>query len=822
MLKSLFHLLSTITLLATTLLLASPGAAQSVSDGLSITVQAGFDGYYKEKVWTPVTIRLENNGASLEGTLEVTLDDYTQPDVVYRYPIVLPTVSRKEINLAIYPETSARAVQVTLLSGRKVLGKAEATLRSMSATDPLFGVLSASPSAFNLLADLDNLAEYSGTAVVAQLDAATFPTRGSALEALNVIVLNDVDTNGAAPLSPAQVQALGEWTAAGGRLVIAGGASWQKTTAGLEASGLLPLLPKSDQILGDLQPVQSYTHQSQPDVSPLATPDQGVVVASGALQDQANVLAGAAVGSQSIPLVVQKDYGAGSVFFLAFDPTLEPFASWAGSVDFYRQLLGTPLNKPTWLQGFRDWYSANNAAQSMPGIRLPSSIFICGLLVLYIAILGPLNYIFLRVLKRREMGWISLPLTVMGCSILVFVAGTILRSGGPVVSRLSMVQIWPGVGTAHVDSLVSLYSPNRAGYELELPAPAFIHRLPTDPPTPNQALTYAQDSEKMRVSDLHLDSGSLAPFAVETTAPAPHLEVTTQLALENGHVLLSGEVTNQSELTLETTVVHTPAGSDDLGTLAPGQTLPINLTLDAQAITSQGMPTPLPMPSLSYPIRLNSSGPDALIGQILGTTDYYNDREAYRRYQMVFSALGGYNQTIINIGGLYLTAWSNTAPYDLTLPGDTFRSQDTTLYIVQLKPTLFITGSTLDLPPGLFSRHIIENTLYSGVPYYIYSGQYLIFEDTPIVPLPFTHATSLQVNLVNSMASGAIQDISLSLWDNTSGQWELYENPTWGPNLVDDPARFISPQGGVRVKIEGISAQGTQVENIEISLVMER
>ena len=106
----------------------SPGNAQSEQDGLSMTVQAGFEGYYKVNTWMPVTIRLENQGANIEGVLEVSLDDYTQPDVVYRYPIELPTTSRKEINLTVYPEVNARAVQVKLLSGKQVLGRAEAVI----------------------------------------------------------------------------------------------------------------------------------------------------------------------------------------------------------------------------------------------------------------------------------------------------------------------------------------------------------------------------------------------------------------------------------------------------------------------------------------------------------------------------------------------------------------------------------------------------------------------------------------------------------------------------------------------------------------------
>ena len=79
----------------------SLGAAQSTPEGLSITVQAGFEGHYKENTWLPVTVRLENTGAPIQGVLEITLDDYIQPDVVYRYPVELPTTSRSSARFGV-------------------------------------------------------------------------------------------------------------------------------------------------------------------------------------------------------------------------------------------------------------------------------------------------------------------------------------------------------------------------------------------------------------------------------------------------------------------------------------------------------------------------------------------------------------------------------------------------------------------------------------------------------------------------------------------------------------------------------------------------
>ena len=60
----------------------------------------------------------------------------------------------------------------------------------------------------------------------------------------------------------------------------------------------------------------------------------------------------------------------------------------------------------------------------MPALALPSIEGLLLLLLGYIVLIGPINYLVLRRLDRREWAWVTMPLLVVG-----FTAGAPTRIG---------------------------------------------------------------------------------------------------------------------------------------------------------------------------------------------------------------------------------------------------------------------------------------------------------------------------------------------------------------------------------------------------------
>jgi hypothetical protein len=151
---------------------------------------------------------------------------------------------------------------------------------------------------------------------------------------------------------------LSNWLANGGRLIVTGGPSWQKTAAGLEQ--YLPLELSSSKNLGSLQELVSFTGSQKP----LAEPEHSFPISSGELKAGAVVLA----EQDGIPLVIRNQYGLGDVFYLTFDPALEPLRNWDGMPDLYRTMLAYQFDQPGWTSGFKYWEMAQEASASMPGM----------------------------------------------------------------------------------------------------------------------------------------------------------------------------------------------------------------------------------------------------------------------------------------------------------------------------------------------------------------------------------------------------------------------------------------------------------------------
>ena len=104
----------------------------------------------------PVRVQLENNGAVIDGRVEVVLPRPNGGQVTYRYPINLPTQSRKEITLYLSPQQYTSRLQVAVIDqAEQTIAHQELPLKSADTTDRLFGVIADQASAFNALMEID-------------------------------------------------------------------------------------------------------------------------------------------------------------------------------------------------------------------------------------------------------------------------------------------------------------------------------------------------------------------------------------------------------------------------------------------------------------------------------------------------------------------------------------------------------------------------------------------------------------------------------------------------------------------------------------------
>lgn len=817
--------------------------AQTIASGVTLSASAGFGGNFRPYTWLPVRIHLENSGPAVQGGfVQARFTDISDIEA-YTMPLDLPTGARKDVTLLVYSPSYGYQIEVAFFgSGSNGTNERKAVhlvnVNSRNPSDYIFGIIASTPSALN---PLSLLKPVGGDTLVTNLNISEIPDESFALASLNMLIFADVDTS---LLSQRQMDALSKWVFNGGRLVVCGGAGWQKTSAGLQS--LLPFQPSGLQENHDWSALNELTTANLGE-SPnqVAQQLQGTaLIATGKIvsiqspflaSSNSSVLASSETlaASGSLPLAVRQRMGSGEVVFLTFDPQKPPFNNWSGIESVYRAWFGSQKEIPNWAMGFNDWYNATNAAQTLPNVTIPSVTLVCGFLFVYMLALGPVNFIILRRLKRRELAWITIPGMVVVFSLGVLLSGGLSRSQNPVLNRLAIVQAWPNDSNqARLDGIVGLYSPYRAIYQVNFGPGALPHPVPNRTAINGGPIEISESQTGYRLPNLMVDISGITPLAVEGSLPAPQITSDLALELDAAGAWIAGTVRNLSGFDLENSALIMPGSAVALNNFSNGETreIRVQITPTSSLSTSSLSPLALPVSPKAISPLMPSSAPTNQIDAILGTSNYYADRSTYQRYTLLMGIMQNTNKpnTGYNNTGYYLTGWTNQTVIQVDLQNRHTTDLDTTLYIIQLKPALKVGSGNLRVPPALFSWKALETngSLPMAYQMYLYGGEEYSLEYKTIASLDIKKVTNLEFHLSSpNYTDGSntpVQQIGVRLWDFTEGVWVEQTGLVWGSNMISDPARFVSLDGTIRLNIRNTPQNYALIGSSEFFLTVER
>lgn len=768
--------------------------------GVTLVAYAGFGGYCKENRWMPVQVVVENKGADLTARIQVSNSNGNGAQFVYAEDISLPTTSRKELFLYLYPQSYTQKITVSLLAGGNTLVTTALNVTCLTAENQLFGLLTDNPAAFSSLAET---APLTGFVRVAQLQLANLPDQSQGWESLDALVVSGLDMSA---MTDAQRAAMRSWLAQGGKLLVVGGPKWQSVAGGLDE--FLPLGLNATSSVSSLSGMSSYFRVA-------GTLQGETILATGTDRPGAQVL----IRQDGIPLLVQKQVGFGSVFYLAADPGLQPLSTWAGMKDVYSHLLGDRSLQPAWMASVWNPYYANQALSALPALSLPSAMYVFCLLGLYILIVGPLNYFVLRRFKRQELAWISIPILVVLFTLSTYFVGTLIRGSRPTLNRLAIVQGWEGVDRDQVHALVGIFSPGREKYTLQAGTP-FLFYVPDN----NQALQASQDWLSLKqdpntvLPDVQVESGAVKAAALNGATPA--IPFTSKLGIDVSGTdpVLSGTITNTGKYALKDAKLVTPGDFKELGTFAPGETKQIRLSLVTGSGGADFYSSPLISPSpYSNPIRTDAEDTTARRSNLMGVVQ---SGSAGSTYQNSPQNRGNW--------GIYLIGWVDDALLPVSLQGNPTDNIDTTLYSLMLSPMVKFEPGALKVPPSLFIWESSDPNLtpYSSYDQVIPQGGFALSFRSAF-PLRYSTVKSLQLNLTSSGGfgqSGPLSGVGVALWNWDNAAWENLQNPVWGNNPVPDPTRYVGPGAEIRLRLndqQTANQAPAQFEDASFTLVVQ-
>jgi hypothetical protein len=634
--------LSASLLLLLVLVLASPAAvphhaAAQDQTQYALDVRAGYGGAYRLGEWFPVVVNIGNDGADLRGMLEWSFPGQLG-EQVFRQAIDLPRGSRKRVTLEVFARNFARNGQLRLLDGENALVSRDVSLESNDAGVFLIGIVSSDPALLNSLNSLP-IAGFSST-VVRHVSAEDLPDQVAALRGLNMLFLHDIDTSA---LSPEQRTALALWVSLGGQLVVSGGVGGQRAAAGL--ADLLPAQVGGAIAQGDITPLAGFVGATAPP-------------SAAATLSQAQPRARAEQLPPGSGLLFRWRYGAGLATFSAFD-----FASlrgWTGEGALWGKVLA---RQPIQAIGANARLSQTSLLErgvlKLPSLELPSTGSLLAFLLAYVLVIGPLNYIVLRRLRRLEWAWFTAPLIVLVFAGGLYVVGAGLRGGQSQLNQAAIVQGAEGQTRGFATAFIGLFSPRRATYTIGFAPDTLVGAASGRFSPSDQFEAIIADDTGARSIRVLADIVSVTTFVAEQAVDLP---VSVQSSLASDRAGVRGDVRNTGSSALEDVLIVRGDSFARLGTLAPGA---------SQSIAANSL-------QQNFPNAANLSDSGLFDRQEMLNALF--DRDAARIRNPNLPSLGSSDDE-----GVYLLGWVNQPTIAASIEGRAATQNGLTLYVIRLQ-----------------------------------------------------------------------------------------------------------------------------------------
>ena len=485
---------------ALAVVLATTGTAHAAKPPVTIeNVRVGFQqDRYRPGSWNPIRVDVKAESARFGGILEVVVaDDDGTPTAIRREFLgtpgemtsvttyVRPGRRDNDFKVNVYDAASGGLAASATYSKAEALQRGQSLLLTVgraSGVDIVPGTAVIDPQSENT-----NVNPYGAQVVVLPVAVPQgIPAKWYGYDAAGVVVLNANSQEALDALDAGRGEALKEWVRNGGHLVVAIGERWQPVL-GSVLEPLLPALPAGRDRLNDLGALESFAGPNSRPIVPVG--EKAMLVTK--LEP---VEARGAQALDTSGLIVRGFYGFGRVTVVGLDVDQKPFSDWPDRKDFWVKVLdlrrraGEAENTTPGLPGGGGFYqnggldvagALHQSMEQFPGVRLVPFGYVAFFVFLYILLIGPGDYFFLKkVLRRMELTWVTFPLIVVTVSALAYAAAYAVKGTELKVNKVDALDIDQATGRMRGTTWFTVFSPQNRDYDLSI-APLPLDRDPS-------------------------------------------------------------------------------------------------------------------------------------------------------------------------------------------------------------------------------------------------------------------------------------------------------------------------------------------------------
>jgi len=751
------------------------------ASAVAIDARVLLGGRYETGGWAAVAVTLVNESSPTDGYLTAETDAGT----VRRY-VEMPAGARKVVTLYVRAGGFQRVLTVRYEEPNGVV-ETTADVR----------VLDASGRQIAVVGDTDGMIRpqlaggpTQGAPDPLSLTIADLPERPEPMSGLAVVVW----AGDAGALTQGQRESLERWVADGGQLVVMGGAGWQARTAGIE----------------HLLPIEGLAAVDGVDHAPLAAwaggdatlgPD---TIVTGTLRAGARALVSSTDGA---PMASWHAAGAGRVIMFGTDLALDAYRAWADAPLLWSRVLDTGLGPSEFFGGgFPDREVATSsmaqALNTLPSLDVPPAELLLALIVAYILLIGPISYLVLLRIDRRELAWVTAPLLVIVFTASSYGIGVALGGTDVIVNQISVLRSTSGGTLASVESYAGVFSPTRGTYDVVVEADALVAPMRADQffdGLGSATRMTADQGEPARLHDLTVAARGFE--YVRADAVVPHgspLEVAW--SSEDGDLV--GTVTNVGTEPLTDVAFISNGGGEMIGDLAPGASG--EFRLDRESLSQSSASDQV------YGFGgFNSSDPERR--RIMARRGVIDALVGYGGWMPVGSEVTGYGDR-----GPYLIGWRpGEGPAPIALDGVETQRFSELVEVVAIRPG-FGVGEVV-VGPGQMSISVATDggaTLIDTATVALggEAGANAVFSISLPLEASAMQVTALEL-VVGTDPGMAIMDggvfpgmwppgYSIEVRDPRTGEWTVVGDLGDGNRLeIGDPSSAVSAAGRIDVRV---------------------
>ena len=774
---------------------------------VKLMLEVGYNNYFI--VTKPTTLKvnvINDSSLDIDGDIVLRLDqnEYSADKIDYVVAVEVKAQESKIVELDFVSSSILDMSRVYLMDGHEwniedmPIAVSDGIKSNIMRPEQSFiGIWSEPKSAIDYWKSITYFPHH-GEVKAVDINENNFPKNNFLMGNFCVLVLHHADLS---KLSESQIDVLKSWINDGGNLYVDGDQGGKITLDGL--SDIIELKAQGTQSeinsIAELSALADYNFTGTMPISNL--PDDGTVL----------------LQTGSVPLIKRYDVGNGAIIVSAFDMSSGPFKT-QGAKNVWENLDIYPDADETMLLDYQQDssgygnYDLGSVLRNIPEMDPPDIGWILLIMVFFVILAGPINYIVLKKMDKRDWIWATAPtLSIAFCAIVFFIGKNIK---GTNLETSTITQLFDyNAGKYKGTTFIGVKIPKTGGYEFNVGKNGMINNY-TNPyddsifrPTYYGGPEGLEDLPDNIIATINTDANDMQSIEFgklrQWTMPyfAAYSEIKTKGALETIAYLKNDKInikmTNNTGVLVEDVLIFSNIfGYAEVDSLPDGQTTEFELG-DKYKMAMLG----------------NAGAQQFEIWSILNSKygDYDNatnkprekDDEQARLDRTKMMYLQSNTRFQYSSTGIQMVAWTkDLGMLDVYSKDQLMQNANHWGIISETIPISLGEQKEISIPYGFIQgTYLVEESQGNNFFYNNYNGiQIELINGFAVLDFTFDANKKYQIEEMTIRGNSNSQDILTYLLNTQTGQYEKYN---FESGLTGENARkYIDKWGSIKLKLD--------------------